>query len=461
VLLQVYTSTGVLVASYGANQTYYFTCIDTAVNTAAAWRVSITDVGSATGSGSMVLSVSPTITGTMSFTGSTTSNAFFGTAQTTGQMQIGGNTSTTTGLIRLGQSTASQPIQIGTGATTTATTASGTSSSISGTVLTVGGTVTGTFSIGMALTGTGVLPNTFITSASGSTWNINQTQTVASTTITGTTQKSIHIGTGGNSGSITEITLGSATTGATSTTTVNGTLNTGTLNVAAGTSEQFRVSHTASAVNYVQVTGGTQGASVTIPTISVQGSDASPSLGITSKGSGSLVFFTNSSAQRQFRVSHTGSAVNYIDVTGSAAGQAPILSVTGTDNNIDLALTPKGTGVVVVNTNLGITSLTASTSATTADQVLATFDPTLYRTIKLTVQATDNTNSNYHSTELLAIHNGSTANHTEYGTVTVGSACASYTVDYFVGPPSTVRLLATPTSATATTYKIAAYLTKL
>jgi len=109
------------------------------------------------------------------------------------------------------------------------------------------------------------------------------------------------------------------------------------------TNVQLAVSHTASAVNYVQVTGA---ATTAIPTISAQGNDANPSLGFTAKGTGSLVFFTNSSAQRQFRVSHTASAVNYLDATGSAAGSAPVLSVVGNDTDIDLTLTPKGAGNV-------------------------------------------------------------------------------------------------------------------
>jgi len=228
VLMQVYTFGGTNIVSAQQNTGYNFTCISASANDATGWRLGVSEVYSGvsgtqtTGSGSMVLSVSPTITGTMSFTGTSTSNAFFGTAQTTGQMQIGGTGQT--GLIRLGQSTASQPIQIGSGVTTTATTASGTASSISSTTLTVGGTVTGTFSIGMTLSGTNVLPGTYITAGSGTSWTVNQTQTVTSTTITGTTQKSIDIGINGASGSITAITLGSATTGATSTITVNGTL---------------------------------------------------------------------------------------------------------------------------------------------------------------------------------------------------------------------------------------------
>jgi hypothetical protein len=200
------------------------TCINTGVTDATGWRVGVTEVATATGTGgSIVLSISPSITGAMQFTGSTTSLANFGTNQTTGVMTLGGTGQT--GLMLIGRATTSQPIQIGAGITATSTTAVATGSSISGTTLTLGTVTSGTFAIGMAVSGTNVLPSTYITAGSGLSWTVSQSQTVASTTITGTTQKSIDIGTFGASGSITAITLGSATSGATSTTTVNGALN--------------------------------------------------------------------------------------------------------------------------------------------------------------------------------------------------------------------------------------------
>ena len=73
----------------------------------------------------------------------------------------------------------------------TGQTASGTASSISGVTLTVGGTVTGTFSAGMSLSGTGVASGTTIvgygTGTGGAgTYIVSVSQTVSSTTITGT-----------------------------------------------------------------------------------------------------------------------------------------------------------------------------------------------------------------------------------------------------------------------------------
>jgi hypothetical protein len=119
--------------------------------------------------------------------------------------------------------------------------------------------------------------------------------------------------------------------------------------------EQMRVSHTASAVNYVQVTGA---ATTAAPLISVQGSDANVAFGITSKGTSAINFLTNSGNQRQLQINHTASAVNYFALTGSAAGSAPAFSVAGTDTNIDLTLTPKGTGNVRFGTYTANMALT-------------------------------------------------------------------------------------------------------
>lgn len=180
---------------------------------------------------------------------------------------------------------------------------------------------------------------------------------------------------------------------------------------------QAKIQHTASAVNFVQVTGAATGGS---PTITSQGSDATVPLNITTKGPGIIYIGSPSSAttstvrigpsggsafwasanntsvnylqanggptgnnpmiiargtdaniglsfgtlndanidffasgdpnagtgRRQLRVAPTTNAVNFVQVTGAATGGVPTISAQGTDTNIDLALTPKGTGRV-------------------------------------------------------------------------------------------------------------------
>lgn len=61
--------------------------------------------------------------------------------------------------------------------------------SISGTTFTVSSVTSGALARGQKITGTGVLPETYIVSGSGTNWGVNLSQTVASTTITGVAQK--------------------------------------------------------------------------------------------------------------------------------------------------------------------------------------------------------------------------------------------------------------------------------
>lgn len=77
--------------------------------------------------------------------------------------------------------------RVGTGATATSS-----SSSITATVLTIGGSITGTFVVGMTITGTGIAPGTVIVSlGTGSggagTYNISISHVASATSITGTT----------------------------------------------------------------------------------------------------------------------------------------------------------------------------------------------------------------------------------------------------------------------------------
>jgi hypothetical protein len=108
-----------------------------------------------------------------------------------------------------------------------------------------------------------------------------------------------------------------------------------------GAQNQFVIAHTASAVNYLQVTGAATGSGATLSTA---GSDTNVAMTLATKGTGGYFFFTDT--VQQFRISHTASAVNYLRVTGAATGVSPVLSAQGSDTNIDLALTPKGTGVL-------------------------------------------------------------------------------------------------------------------
>lgn len=59
-------------------------------------------------------------------------------------------------------------------------------------------------------------------------------------------------------------------------------------------------------------------------------------------------------AVQQFRVAHTADAVNLLSAAGGAAGSSPGLTVFGNDTDIDLGLVTKGAGVVRFGTHSAI-----------------------------------------------------------------------------------------------------------
>lgn len=134
-------------------------------------------------------------------------------------------------------------------------------------------------------------------------------------------------------------------------------------NATAGT-QQFGITHTASAVNYIEVTGNATG---TGPNISATGSDASVDFLYSAKGTGGSHVFRTNSTTRQFQVNHTTTAVNYAQVTGNVTGSAPAFSVAGSDTDISLTLTPKGAGsVVVASASVGVGTTTPTSGIQTA-----------------------------------------------------------------------------------------------
>ena len=90
---------------------------------------------------------------------------------------------------------------------------------------------------------------------------------------------------------------------------------------------------------------------------------------------------TDESSNEQLFFSTTSSAVNYLNVTNSATGNDPKLSALGDDSNIDLAISPKGTGEVVLGTGSANATLTSSGAH---DLILDTNSGTNAGTITLT-----------------------------------------------------------------------------
>ena len=103
-----------------------------------------------------------------------------------------------------------------------------------------------------------------------------------------------------------------------------------------------------------------------------------------------------------------------------------------------------------------ITTATLTTTSITAGQVIVIFDADTYRSANYIIQGADATGAKYQTTNIIAIHSGSTASYTEYGSVDSGGQTGTFSVDYHSGA---IRLLVTPTSTHSTVFKVTLILT--
>jgi hypothetical protein len=146
------------------------------------------------------------------------------------------------------------------------------------------------------------------------------------------------------------------------------------------TNVQFVVSHTASAVNYLQVTGAATNNALEI---SSQGSDASVSMQYSAKNAGNHIF--RQAGGTNFRVNYSViTAVNNLAVTGSLAGSSPSLFSQGTDTDVSLSLVPKGLGIVLMNQQTP-TAVTATGTLTIANLLTQIITSTSATAVALTL----------------------------------------------------------------------------
>lgn len=116
----------------------------------------------------------------------------------------------------------------------------------------------------------------------------------------------------------------------------------------------------ASAVNNITVVNASTGLA---PTLGVTGDDANISFGISSRGTGSIYFSTDSGVNTGLTVTHAASGVNYVDILEAATTASPVISAAGSDTNINLTIAGKGTGgVVLTATNTGLHILDTNAS---------------------------------------------------------------------------------------------------
>ena len=121
--------------------------------------------------------------------------------------------------------------------------------------------------------------------------------------------------------------------------------------------------------------GDTSGASqhytATIPALSADGemviTTATQTLTNKTYVNPVLTTILDANGNEQLILAPVSSAVNYLQITNSAANNPPILKALGTDTNIDLRLEPKGSGKVVITGDVDIQGTSTTVNSTTLD----------------------------------------------------------------------------------------------
>ena len=133
-----------------------------------------------------------------------------------------------------------------------------------------------------------------------------------------------------------------------------------------GTGTSATVANGKTVIAYAKADDGTNPNISTISLASDLVDDTSPQLGGNLDTNSFMIDFDDAHGLRdengneQLFFSTTSSAVNYLNVTNAATGNDPKLSALGDDSNIDLAISPKGTGEVVVGTGAAAATVTSS-----------------------------------------------------------------------------------------------------
>ena len=152
-------------------------------------------------------------------------------------------------------------------------------------------------------------------------------------------------------------------------------------------------------------------------------------------------------------VAYAGDIIEFISYNTITAGSGG-----GGASNLNALSDVSIVGTAVIGETLThngsefVNDFTTSLTTTATTQVaLLSLDLSVYRSVEYQIQVTEG--SNYYTTKILAIHNGTTAVHNEYGTLSIGTVSNPATFDVDISG-SNLRLLVTPASTNSTVTKV-------
>ena len=144
-----------------------------------------------------------------------------------------------------------------------------------------------------------------------------------------------------------------------------------------------------------------------------------------------------------------GSGADYIATNGTSV---VLTAGASTNDLVQISAYKSAAGTVYTIDTQGVLSGSTVTTTSTAAATVNSFAASEFRSARYTVQITNLTDSTYQITEIILIHNGTTPEITEYGTISTGAAAeATFDADISSG---NVRLRATPASGDTMVFKV-------
>jgi hypothetical protein len=160
---------------------------------------------------------------------------------------------------------------------------------------------------------------------------------------------------------------------------------------------------------------------------------------------GILKVYYDDGTSSQWVDANSGAYINYWIGTSAGIHTTGNVGVGTTIPNEKLQVD----GYLSIDNNVSYGTTTFTTSSTAQVGIHSALATSTYRSVEYTIQATEGTN--FHTTKIIALHDGTTAYHTEYGSIFNNVGVSTYNVDVSGGK---IRLLATPTSASSTNFKV-------
>lgn len=151
----------------------------------------------------------------------------------------------------------------------------------------------------------------------------------------------------------------------------------------------LQVTKVTSSVDFVQISGDVTG--TFSPAIAATGTDTDVNLLLQTKGSGVVAAGGTTAANASLQVATVASSVDFVKISGDVtATHAPVILATGTDTNVSLLLQTKGSGVVAMGgTTQANSSLQVATVASSVDYILISGDATATHAPSIAVAGTD------------------------------------------------------------------------